>query len=873
MADRPTRNSSRRTTPQAASKSPPQRALKTTRSQSRDISDGELPSLGPNIRRRGPKRGSKTSSDPAVGESAKTGRLVGLMDRTKAAGGLSTVAEDQSDPQSNISKEQRGSHAPNSEQNGGPGDESVQKNTRSSRGSSLPSGTPAEMSRSGLEPPNLNSDELLDVLEELSEAADKVLNWLVPQDISIETIERLRTKLVYPNSRESKKLFRLSTSFKLIRDHFGTDHFISKVTVLRNLSGTTNHHDVPSGHRPADLVLHKINFATLTIDLLTHKNGMTGQWLEELDKSFPRLFIHGLPSPKLENLADWGALFEESFELALDIRTHCFIKIAERTATLPDFDPSSLLREIFLLNSNSIKGRDSPGLQTDDILEKSLDIIEERVKNIEVYFSAQTPSIALKFIEAKYPFDDLIQSALVWIRRCLDEVNAQVEEIGGVDALIQGLEGVRKDIPISLWGAAELNQIDSTFKTPSNSAYFREKPFTFNLPKALPRSIASLKRREAARSASKIFDHPEQQQGHKATAASQAAATTSIDREARAKDLATTVGRTGIGSESSKPIETWQSADIDDSNEDSASPLVDPQKFASQTLITHTQMEAESNKENLTAGHHIPSQPNLHQLPGRQTAIQKRHWTDRQENAQKVTWDSQESETAPNVIDANQLNEVRPDLLSQDDSEDISQDEGFQEDQRLPDFAARRNQLASIQSQGKVRNTNPERLRKRARMVDTDTGGQESTIRLVVNRHNRQNDPTPTPAEVYEEVNAKAKSRVQLQAKPIQSRTPWSHLETETLLDLIEEHGLSWSSLKIIDGKTKNALVNRDQVALKDKARNMKVDYLKVGTAMPLNFAEIPLNKAQRQKLESLGIGYDPRTGRRVDDFGSDDET
>lgn len=390
------------------------------------------------------------------------------------------MAEDQSDPQSNISKEQRGSHALSSEKSELAGDGSVRKNMRSSGGSSLPSGIPAGMSRSGLESPNLNSEELLDVLGELSEAADKILNWLVPQDISIETIGRLRSKLLDPNSRESKKLFRLSTNFKLLRDHFGTNHFISMVTVLRNLSGTTRHRDVSSRHWPVDLVLHKINFAMLAIDLLNHKDGMTEQWFEELDKSFPRLFIHEFPSPTfLKNSADWRALFEESFELALNIRTHYFITNAKRTATLPDFDPSRLLREIFLLNLNSINGRGFPGLQTDDILEKSLDIAEERMKNIEGFFSAQAPNIALETIKAAYPFDKLTQNVLIWSRRCLDEVNAQVEQIGGVDALLQGLEGVRKDVPIALLGAAESNQTDSTFKKSSNSANFREKPFTY----------------------------------------------------------------------------------------------------------------------------------------------------------------------------------------------------------------------------------------------------------------------------------------------------------------------------------------------------------------------------------------------------------
>lgn len=390
------------------------------------------------------------------------------------------MAEDQSDPQPNISKERRDSHAPNLGKNELAGDESVRKKVMSSRDSSLPLGTQAEMSRSGLEPPNLDSEELLDVLGELSEAADKVLHWLVPQDISIETIGRLRSKLLDPNSRESKRLFRLSTNLKLLRDYFGTNHYISTVTVLRSLPSTPAHHNVPSANWPVDLVLYKINLATLTVDLMTHKDGMTQQWFEELNKSFPRLFIHDLPSPTFhENSADWGALYEESFKLALDIQTHCFITTAKRTATLPDFDPNRLLRENFFVNLNSIKGQGFPGLQTDDVPEKSLHMTEERVKKVEIFFSAQTPNIALETVEAKFPFDNLIQSVLFWSRRCLSEVNAQIEEIGGVAALIQGLEGIRKDIPVSLSEPAEPNQIVPSFKTPTNSANFREKPFTY----------------------------------------------------------------------------------------------------------------------------------------------------------------------------------------------------------------------------------------------------------------------------------------------------------------------------------------------------------------------------------------------------------
>lgn len=92
-------------------------------------------------------------------------------------------------------------------------------------------------------------------------------------------------------------------------------------------------------------------------------------------------------------------------------------------------------------------------------------------------------------------------------------------------------------------------------------------------------------------------------------------------------------------------------------------------------------------------------------------------------------------------------------------------------------------------------------------------------------------DPPITPPERVQLENykmAKELARINTAArakKKTQSRKAWTDLETEVLINLISDYGTSWKLLK--DKDVGNVLVDRDQTALKDKARNIKFDYLK----------------------------------------------
>lgn len=121
--------------------------------------------------------------------------------------------------------------------------------------------------------------------------------------------------------------------------------------------------------------------------------------------------------------------------------------------------------------------------------------------------------------------------------------------------------------------------------------------------------------------------------------------------------------------------------------------------------------------------------------------------------------------------------------------------------------------------------------------------------------------------------------------KPPQSRKGWTQLETDRLHNLIAAFGCGWARLKMEDAQHPNGplLEDRDQVALKDKAQNMKSDYIKyemmtkciwrdclqygrsIRTLPHPHWENIALRKSLVAKIHALGIPYDILTGRRAD--------
>jgi hypothetical protein len=146
-------------------------------------------------------------------------------------------------------------------------------------------------------------------------------------------------------------------------------------------------------------------------------------------------------------------------------------------------------------------------------------------------------------------------------------------------------------------------------------------------------------------------------------------------------------------------------------------------------------------------------------------------------------------------------------------NDDVSGDEGFADDTRDVDASQRRREAPRIQASPN----------KRVRIQDPPGGSTSGTARR------RDED---SEVQTYDEQKQIMASQRELQPpqrmpRPNTGRVRWDSREELALEDMIKEYGCSWAHIKRLDENSDDPMFEgRDQVALKDKARNMKVAYI-----------------------------------------------
>lgn len=203
-----------------------------------------------------------------------------------------------------------------------------------------------------------------------------------------------------------------------------------------------------------------------------------------------------------------------------------------------------------------------------------------------------------------------------------------------------------------------------------------------------------------------------------------------------------------------------------------------------------------------------------------QTKVRKR-FLDRQPNAQRIEWDEVSQESLPGPSSRKR---ARP------ESEASDEDDGFQEDER-PSPARRREAPVPRRFSPTPALPSP----KRARVHDRHDSGAAAQSRqpsaqddLAAGMSGDERDDRPTPSiqdytSTAREAMARARARGMAMGYEPQKRIPWSEHDSQRLLYLIKTFGCAWSVIE----KQGGFQVARGQVALKDRARNMKVAYLK----------------------------------------------
>ena len=101
-------------------------------------------------------------------------------------------------------------------------------------------------------------------------------------------------------------------------------------------------------------------------------------------------------------------------------------------------------------------------------------------------------------------------------------------------------------------------------------------------------------------------------------------------------------------------------------------------------------------------------------------------------------------------------------------------------------------------------------------------------------------------------------------AKPQQKRIPWTSADTEHLIDLIPVYHGSWAQI----AENAKFEVARNQQAVRDRARNVKVLFLASDLVLPAGFDLIGLGPKEREAVRRAGKNPD----RSEDDLDEDGE-
>lgn len=222
-------------------------------------------------------------------------------------------------------------------------------------------------------------------------------------------------------------------------------------------------------------------------------------------------------------------------------------------------------------------------------------------------------------------------------------------------------------------------------------------------------------------------------------------------------------------------------------------------------------------------------QPNTAASP---TARRPRAFIDPQDDAEQITtFDTQASQTQrPGPSGSRNAAGKRPAPARADD---VSDDEGFTQDTREVPMSARRRSAfrPAIPSPNKrVRLVEPIRSPSGSAPLREPTRGVPGSVHEAGPQTASQDARVQEYAEqkqIMATQTAPAMRAPSNRARYPQGRERWT-VEAEFWLEkLICEHGWSPAFIKGIDAEGENLFEGRDQVAIKDKARNMKITMLK----------------------------------------------
>lgn len=681
------------------------------------------------------------------------------------------------------------------------------------------SGTTAKTSFSQEEIGELDPEVMVDVLPQLSAAADDLAKLIVPADPKARAV--MRKEIRTPGSRYNKLYINRLNARNLHKDSFGHTEYIQPTIALRALLAVQTMKDVPQETWRPDSVIYKINLAQMLncILILMVDNAQIN---EEGRSAIDNLDVHfsaGIAGQEFK---------QNAFEFWLAFLTQLSIIHVTQAMHHPDFNAEKVVMNAFYAPDTegdmSFKYRNV--LHMFALPEEQQTVYTEGINQlvhqlVDTFTNGGTTMAALGALRARYPWEAFVEQTVQYYFERKAELDVQIDAVGGLDGIMLALNvevDKRKDAR-----EAELKRL--SFSRPGGTPN-----------KSFPKSaIKSLRAREKQLAAS-------------AGVSSTAPVTIPV---AQMTDPA-------IVAPASLPVEVQvvQQEPIVLIEDDGYQRLDDDDVTVQPSQAQSTARSTLATMERLQATQRQQAQKG-----------KGRSFMERQEGATRVEFDGSQhltdyqvpptsqypASTAPARGPYFQQSPRRPAgkraFVEDEEPEDFepTQDQGFQVDTR--DISA-----AADQRRREAPRARPSQARQSAVAASTQgpsgilpTATQASATPSPSKRPRKNPGSTiPAPLAPYDpdddeiphdermkraKVAARQGTMFARHARPSQVRTPWSDEEELALMNLIEEEGgdgIHYSKLKALDQERELPMLGRRSAEdMRFKARNMKETFLK----------------------------------------------
>ena len=617
-----------------------------------------------------------------------------------------------------------------------------------------------------------------------------------------DKVNKIVHELQEPSSKAATRLRRLATRLEETREgSFGQRQIISPDLISHKIAGLGMGSLLPMGTWRPDCIIYLANLATTFQTLLSHDRSDNDivSLLMLLHQNFPTAFTTGLDTIPSNGMSFETSFARETLELAVELETQLTISMLLNGKS-QGADPSQVINSIWHKNGDGFHLLERPGLSN---LQGFRQMIEARIRTIkDSSVTERGDTLDLENLQQAFAWEGFLAQFVFWIQARAAEVEEQLRSQGGVDE-------IRRLIELDPAAILALSNQDPEPQDQMRSP-LREM------------TLSEARNRTAAVPIDPVLQSPFG--GHRAPR------DWLQEKRAQIANRQSGAGSSTLLNPSESTPTSAQLPNSSDPNMTAAYALPRASQDVASILETFNRQDAERNKENT------------------RTAPYNR----RQADATRLVLNDTQIEEAP----IHGLKRLQPEL----DEEDAN----FETDARPQKPPARTKKPRGRPAKApQISLASPSQAALDAQLSSpqhpTAEYAQDRPSSLVQRPSSRpppssapavSNDADdlielnpmaasqPMPAsQSYAMTNATAKAaaaaarvrQASLQIRPPQRRRPWSAEETTRLIELIEDYGVSWSQIMQEDAKHPQGrlLQERGQVGLKDKARNIKIDYLK----------------------------------------------